>query len=82
MRLAYTSITHSETRNGVTGNELKKGARLEANKMIMVITGESKTAYLGYYEYKGKPAGQCSLLKSVFENAHLSKSLVVIRTGE
>jgi hypothetical protein len=58
--------------------KLNKGAVLEANKMIMVITGESKTAYQGYYEYKGKPVGQCSLAKDAFDNMHISKSIKII----
>lgn len=58
--------------------KLNKGAVLEANKMIMVVTGETETAYLGYYEYKGKPVGQCSLEKSAFDNMHLAKRIKVI----
>ena len=43
--------------------KLSKGDKIEANKMVMVITGESKDAYLGFYEYKGKPVGQGAILK-------------------
>lgn len=50
--------------------KLSKGDKIEANKMIMVITGESKDSYLGFYEYKGKPVGQCSLLKEMLDNPH------------
>lgn len=54
--------------------KLVKGDKIEANKMIMVITGESETAYLGFYEYKGKPVGQCSLLKEMLENPHFKNN--------
>lgn len=52
--------------------KLVKGDRIEANKMVMVITGESKDSYLGFYEYKGKPVGQCSILKEQLANPHFS----------
>lgn len=52
--------------------KLVKGDKIEANKMVMVITGESKDSYLGFYEYKGKPVGQCSILKEQLENPHFA----------
>lgn len=58
--------------------KLNKGAVLEVNKMTLVITGETETEYMCYYEYKGKPAGQCQLEKSVFDNKHLAKRIKVI----
>lgn len=58
--------------------KLTKGAKLEANKMIMVITCETESAYLGYYEYKGRAVGQCSLEKSAFENMHIAKRITII----
>jgi len=61
--------------------KLNKGDKAIANKMVMVITGETKDAYLGYHEYNGKPVGQCSLLKSTLENLHLAKRIEVIRAA-
>lgn len=54
--------------------KLVKGDKIEANKMVMVITGETDKAYLGFYEYKGKPVGQCSLLKEMLENPHFKNN--------
>lgn len=62
--------------------KLNRGAVLEANKMTMVITGETKTAYQGYYMHKGKPVGQCSLEKSAFNNMHLAKRIKIISNGQ
>jgi len=58
--------------------DLRKGDKIESQKMVMVITGETKTAYLGYHEYKGKPVGQCSILKETLENPHYTKNIKVL----
>lgn len=55
--------------------KLKKGDKIESNKMVMVITGETKTAYIGYHEYKGRPVGQCSILKEMFSNPHYMNNI-------
>ena len=54
---------------------LKKGNKLKWKEMVMVITGETKTSYLGYHEYKGKPAEKCSILKETLNNPHYTKNL-------
>lgn len=55
---------------------LKKGDKIESKKMIMVITGETQTSYLGYYEYKERPIGQCSILKDTLNNPHYRKNII------
>jgi hypothetical protein len=57
---------------------IKKGTRIEAKKMIMVVTGENEKAFLGYYEYKGNPVGQCSILKDMFSNPHFMNGITII----
>lgn len=59
--------------------ELSKGDKIESNKMVMVITGESKDSYLGYHEYKGNPVGQCSILKTTLSNPHYSKGIKLLK---
>jgi hypothetical protein len=58
--------------------KLKKGDRVEAKKMIMVITGESEKAYLGYFEYKGRAVGQCSLEKALLDNPHFENNYTIL----
>lgn len=59
-------------------SKIKKGTKIESKKMIMVVTGENETSYLGYIEYNGKPVGQCSMLKSMFENPHFKKDIKIL----
>jgi len=56
--------------------KLKKGDKIESKKMTMVVTGETHKSYLGYYEYKGKPIGQCSILKETLNNPHYRKNII------
>ena len=53
--------------------KLQKGDKIEANKMIMVITGERDDCYHGYYEYNGRAVGQCSISKEVLSNPHFAQ---------
>lgn len=64
-----------KTKSDMKAKDIKKGDRIEANKLIMVVTGETETAFLGYLEYKGKPAGQCSLAKDMFTNPHFCSTI-------
>ena len=59
--------------------KLNKNDKIIANKMTMVITGETKTSYVGYHEYKGKPVGQCSILKETLDNPHYQLGMEVIK---
>ena len=59
-------------------SQIKKGTKIEANKMIMVVTGETEKAFLGYHEYKGKLVGQCSIAKDMFTNNHYMKNIKII----
>jgi hypothetical protein len=56
-----------------TGMKHQKGDKIEANKMIMVITGERDDCYHGYYEYNGKAVGQCSISKELLSNPHFAQ---------
>lgn len=58
--------------------KISKGSRIESNKMIMVVTGETEKSFLGYYEYKGKMVGQCSMLKDTLVNPHFKNSIKVL----
>ena len=55
--------------------KLKKGDKIEVNKMIMVITGQTEKAYVGFYEYKGKPIGQCSILKEMLIHPYFKNNI-------
>mgnify|MGYP007105317886 FL=1 len=54
----------------IAKKDIKRGTKIQAKSMVMVVTGESETAFLGYILYKGKPAGQISLAFDMFENPH------------
>ena len=58
--------------------KITKGTKIESNKMLMVITGETEKAFLGYHEYKGKAVGQCSILKEMFSNPHYMNNIKII----
>ena len=62
----------------IAKKDIKKGTKIQAKAMVMVVTGESETAFLGYILYKGKPAGQISLSFDTFENPHYNSDLAVI----
>ena len=57
--------------------KITKGTKIESNKMIMVVTGESEKAFLGFIEYKGKAVGQCSILKEMFNNPHYMNTIKI-----
>jgi len=61
-------------------SKITTGTRIEANKMVMVVTGETKTHFLGYYEYKGKIviAGECALDKEKITNPHYCHRLKIL----
>ena len=58
--------------------KIVKGTKIESNKMVMVVTGENATAFLGYHEYKGKIVGQCSIAKDMFTNPHYMNNIILI----
>lgn len=62
--------------------KITKGSRIESHSMIMVVTGETETAYLGYHEYKGKIVGQCSLAKDMLTNPHYMNNIKVLSDKE
>jgi hypothetical protein len=59
--------------------KITKGTKIECNKMIMVVTGENEKSFLGYYEYKGKIAGQCSIAKDMFINPHYMNNIKILK---
>ncbi|MDB4302150.1 hypothetical protein N9924_01145 [bacterium] len=59
--------------------KLNKGDKVVSQKLVMVIVGETKTAYQGYHEYNGKIVGQCSLEKSMLTNPHYAKNIEIIK---
>jgi hypothetical protein len=60
-----------------TATKITKGTKIESNNMIMVVVGESETAYIGYHEYKGRAVGQCSILKEMFTNPHYMNGIKI-----
>ena len=62
----------------IAKKDIKRGTKIQAKSMVMVVTGESETAFLGYILYKGKPAGQISLAFDTFENPHYNSDLAII----
>ena len=57
--------------------KVTKGTRIESNKMVMIVTGETETAFLGYHEYKGKIVGQISIAKDMFTNPHYMNGITI-----
>ena len=57
--------------------KVTKGTRIESNKMVMIVTGETETAFLGYHEYKGKIVGQISIAKDMFTNPHYMNRITI-----
>ncbi len=58
--------------------KILNGTKIESKNMVMVVTGKSDTAFLGYISYKGKAVGQCSLSFEMFTNPHYSKDIKII----
>mgnify|MGYP000916723465 FL=1 len=59
-------------------SKIRKGTKIESNNLVMVVTGETEKAFLGYHEYKGKVVGQCSIAKDMFTNPHYMNNIKVI----
>jgi len=57
--------------------KITKGTKIESNKLVMVVTGETEKAFLGYHEYKGKVVGQCSIAKDMFTNPHYMNNITI-----
>lgn len=60
-------------------SKITKWTKIESNKMIMVVTGETEKSFLGYYEYKGKMVGHCSMLKDMFTNPHYMNNIKIVK---
>jgi hypothetical protein len=58
--------------------KIVNGTKIESKNMIMVVTGKSDTAFLGYISYKGKAVGQISLSFEMFTNPHYAKDLKIV----
>ena len=58
-------------------SKITKGTKIESNKLVMVVTGETEKAFLGYHEYKGKVVGQCSIAKDMFTNPHYMNNIKI-----
>lgn len=54
-----------------------KGTKIESKKLVMIVTGETKTSFTGYHEYKGKNVGECSIDKSMFSNPHYMNDIKI-----
>ena len=63
--------------NKMTNSTITKGTKIESNKLVMVVTGETEKAFLGYHEYKGKVVGQCSIAKDMFTNPHYMNNIKI-----
>lgn len=59
--------------------QISKGTRITSKKMVMVITGETETSYLGYHEYEGTIVGQCSIAKDMFVNPHYINNITIVK---
>ena len=59
----------------MTTLNIKKGTKIESNKLVMIVTGENEKAFLGYHEYKGEIVGQCSIAKDMFTNPHYMNNI-------
>ena len=62
----------------IAKKDIKKGTKIQAKSEVMEVTGESETAFLFFFLYKGKPAGQISLAFDMFENPHYNSDLAII----
>ena len=56
--------------------KVSKGDKIVSNKLVMVITGENESSYLGYHEYKGRAVGQISILKETLNNPHYKVEVI------
>lgn len=81
-KILYCNILVVGLRHGtirdMQSTKITKGTKIEANKLIMVVTGETETSFLGYYEYKGNPVAQCSMLKSMIDHPHYSQNIKIL----
>ena len=57
--------------------KITKGTKIESKSLVMVVTGETEKAFLGYHEYKGKIVGQCSIAKDMFTNPHYMNNIKI-----
>ena len=57
--------------------KIVKGTKIESKKLVMVVTGESEKAYLGYIEHNNKAVGQISILKEMFTNPHFMNNIKI-----
>ncbi len=55
--------------------EISIGDKIEFKGMVMAITGEDLKYFNGHYEYKGKKAGACKILKDTLINPHYTKRM-------
>lgn len=58
--------------------KIVNGTKIESKSLLMVVTGKSDTAFLGYISYKGKAVGQCSLSFDMFTNPHYLKDIKIL----
>lgn len=58
--------------------KIVNGTKIESKSLVMVVTGKSETAFLGYISYKGKAVGQISLSFEMFTNPHYSKDIKIL----
>lgn len=75
--LSNTIRNQTKTNKEMENQTIKIGTKIESNKLVMVVTGENKRAFLGYHEYKGKVVGQCSIAKDMFTNPHYCNSIKI-----
>ena len=57
--------------------KIVKGTKIESKKLVMVVTGESEKAYLGYIEHNKNAVGQISILKEMFTNPHFMNNIKI-----
>ena len=62
----------------MTTSTIKIGTKIESNKMVMVVTGETSTSFLGFHQYNGKLVGQCSIAKDMFTNPHYMNNIKIV----
>lgn len=58
--------------------QVKVGTKIISNKMVMIVTGENEKMFFGYFLYKGKNAGECTIHKSIFNNPHYKDGIQII----
>ena len=58
-------------------SQIKIGTRIVANKLTMIVTGETQKYFKGYHEHNGKK-NDCTIYKETFSNPHYMNNIKIL----